>query len=849
MSRTLPVLVFLSLLISSIVSIPATPKNSSSVPQSQTDFDSSRQLLGSSVVTSVSVVMNPKNLTKISSPIKLFNPQKYEFYALNNNGEVIKKTMTLNEIRRIVAAGSALSDDDNNDNVSYEKYEEEKINEVMEKLKSILDQEIQAYERHKLETTLAPSTAETFLRTTKDKTIFESSTNSEPIEDTITTTKISDDSTSTFVIPKEKEAVTYQNEVRTTYSYYVPVSLIQPSSTTTIPTTGKLENKEQLAVEITTEKNEETTISYTTEIPIESEVTESQSSEITTIQSDTMITETTTIPSINNSLPVILTTEEFQSDSTTLASTNDFVLDNIVSQVIEQINKDSETTVINNNIASTTQLSVNDFTESDPIVTTTDVTTMNQDNDDSLKIESSSSIPTSSSETMWQLISSTDSLQKKRIEALSPSESDLGLESTLEKMDNNKKDFIKLCNDLAFRYWHSIMSTMRNNNLARSVVMSPFAITSILSMIFLAARGQTTAEMNSILKLDGAFTFNPHYLFKTVTDSIQINNREGVLNSALVRELFSDKSHGELLNFYKGRVKFFYDGYVDEVNFTTISDIIRRRTNLFIKTKINGPSLEYLHSNTITLRPPLAAFTATNFQTDCSNASIKGRDGEMYFIVLPSVHQRRLIQIPAVVHKSNFLLGYEPLLDTIVASIQEDENSNISTVFMMPGRQSLLNSKLGPIDDLLNLEKQLIEDPSVYNLMLRTLAKRDPMEIQLPRFSHRSIINSTEILWKMGFNELLTKNRANLQGLGATNEQLYLSDLMQINTFTNCANHFKDIHHDEDTISSLSASDRQRKDSQKITRLRFNRPFLYFVRHNPTGLIIHMGRFNPRLVI
>ncbi|KAK9729018.1 hypothetical protein QE152_g16894 [Popillia japonica] len=31
-------------------------------------------------------------------------------------------------------------------------------------------------------------------------------------------------------------------------------------------------------------------------------------------------------------------------------------------------------------------------------------------------------------------------------------------------------------------------------------------------------------------------------------------------------------------------------------------------------------------------------------------------------------------------------------------------------------------------------------------------------------------------------------------------------------------------------------------------RLRFDRPFLFYVRHNPTGLILHMGRFNPRLL-
>lgn len=29
-------------------------------------------------------------------------------------------------------------------------------------------------------------------------------------------------------------------------------------------------------------------------------------------------------------------------------------------------------------------------------------------------------------------------------------------------------------------------------------------------------------------------------------------------------------------------------------------------------------------------------------------------------------------------------------------------------------------------------------------------------------------------------------------------------------------------------------------------RIKFDRPFMYFVRHNPTGMILHIGRFNPR---
>lgn len=38
------------------------------------------------------------------------------------------------------------------------------------------------------------------------------------------------------------------------------------------------------------------------------------------------------------------------------------------------------------------------------------------------------------------------------------------------------------------------------------------------------------------------------------------------------------------------------------------------------------------------------------------------------------------------------------------------------------------------------------------------------------------------------------------------------------------------------------------KKSKDKPRLKLDQPFLYFVRHNPTGLILHMGRFNPRLL-
>lgn len=47
---------------------------------------------------------------------------------------------------------------------------------------------------------------------------------------------------------------------------------------------------------------------------------------------------------------------------------------------------------------------------------------------------------------------------------------------------------------------------------------------------------------------------------------------------------------------------------------------------------------------------------------------------------------------------------------------------------------------------------------------------------------------------------------------------------------------------------SLKERIRNVERSEEKPRLRLDQPFLYFVRHNPTGLILHIGRFNPRLI-
>lgn len=647
-----------------------------------------------------------------------------------------------------------------------------------------------------------------------------------------------------------------------------------------LPAVASTTQKSDVTVEVLLPKTEE-------EIDLNVLSTTSESENFSTIKDD-LSTEFSTQESSNTEATFQITStaeNELQETSTTtiekvdskteesdLSTTTDFLTTKIQKQTTVKLEEDF--------ISTTTA----DFT-TNPTVQTTVTSEPDTVKSNVKWAPVSTIVPSTSSPTekLPSIIINPTTPITPSVDLSSQISAGFGLEDTTSQLDIDIYQFVQLCNEIAFGFWKSITGSL---NSSRSLIVSPFAATSLLAMVFLGARGATSGEMNEILKLDDMVTFNPHLIFRNVTESIEVSKRAGVAASAIVRQLYSDKNRGKLLSFYKERARQFYDGHVEEANFKEIGDVIRRRTNLLVKRNTWGKIHEFIKENSVTVRPPLAGVSVNIFQTDCSAASTTNRDGEIYFQVSPTIRQRRLVPIPAAVWRSGFLAGYEPGLDATAVAIGAKDQV-ISTIFVMPGQQGIA----APGDGLARLEQHLVEGAfkeGSWIRLLKSLIPRIGLEVQIPRFSHKSFVNATLALQKMGLKDLFDSKKADLRGLNGISHELYLSDIVQINNFATCGeSRIDESHHIEiypsingarstkKLRSSIVEDGNDQRDYQRafdetildagylsmplplrprqarvpeVPKLRFDRPFLYFVRHNPTGLIMHMGRFNPRLL-
>ena len=107
----------------------------------------------------------------------------------------------------------------------------------------------------------------------------------------------------------------------------------------------------------------------------------------------------------------------------------------------------------------------------------------------------------------------------------------------------------------------------------------------------------------------------------------------------------------------------------------------------------------------------------------------------------------------------------------------------------------------------------------------------------LHTYIFRSFVNLNETLQSFGMVDAFNRNKADFTGVNGAND-LYLTAFSQLNDVQITSRNFNSkVKRQRRQIQS------ENNQNQKNQVLKFERQFLYAIRHNPTGMITYMGRF------
>ena len=104
----------------------------------------------------------------------------------------------------------------------------------------------------------------------------------------------------------------------------------------------------------------------------------------------------------------------------------------------------------------------------------------------------------------------------------------LGLSITDSGLDEAARQFVTINNQVGFQLYRKLVKNSPQDNL----LFSPVSATSSLAMLFLGARGLTSWQINELLELDKIITFNPHLLYKNISDTLSVSETENFSSSA-----------------------------------------------------------------------------------------------------------------------------------------------------------------------------------------------------------------------------------------------------------------------------------------------------------------------------
>ncbi len=351
-----------------------------------------------------------------------------------------------------------------------------------------------------------------------------------------------------------------------------------------------------------------------------------------------------------------------------------------------------------------------------------------------------------------------------------------------------------------------------NANQGNNVFLSPYSISSALAMTYAGARGKTAEEMADTLRYGDA-SDAIHTAFQTLTEYLQQSGQKGC-RLYVANALWGQQDYTFQKEFL-GLVDRYYAGGFNTVDYIGATEKARKRINQWIMQHTAEKIKELIARGDLDVDTRLVLTNAIYFKGDWAQRFSAQRTRQSPFWLEPG----KSVDVPMMADIG--LYAYAEPDDSLQVLELPYEGDALSMVVLLPrkGRRALAH-------DL---------TPATLAGWLSALHKEE-VELFLPKFKFQSKFYLKKFLKTMGMQDAFDE-RADFSAMTGRKD-LYIGKVI----------HQADIEVNEEGTEAAAATAvvMQRKSVPLRVTFRADHPFVFLIRHKPTGTILFMGKvMNP----
>jgi len=350
-----------------------------------------------------------------------------------------------------------------------------------------------------------------------------------------------------------------------------------------------------------------------------------------------------------------------------------------------------------------------------------------------------------------------------------------------------------------------------------NLFFSPYSISTALAITYAGARGVTAKQMAAVLSFSEDQD-QPHAPLGQLQTELNEEQERGDVQLNIANALWGGEKYSFLKDFLDLTNKY-YKASLFQVDFIHAFEQARKQINKWVEEKTNNKIQDLIQPGSLNPLTRLVLTNAIYFKGNWKSQFKESETKEDKFWLTRGTS----VTVPLMYQKGDFRFAKNESMQLIELPYAGD---NLSMIVLLPNK----------VDGLPAIEKSLTQDQVAS--WLKLLKKRE-LRVFLPKFKITSEFSLAGILGAMGMPDAFN-TKADFSGMTG-NKELFISAVMH--------KAFVDVNEEGTEAAAATAVTMQLLSyNDPPPEFRADHPFLFLIRHNPSGSILFMGRIiNPAL--